>query len=382
MIILTITLVLLLMVFDIYLKCKPKSKLKIVPIKYNLKSENNHNQIECFFEIINFSKDKETMISNLDFELDLFNKNNLLDFSYKKRIIINDGLTEEEVSNYWPTKIIKSKHSLKLKTIVSTNNELLGQDNCLWLKFKWDNYGHFGIKQRNDCFIISNHNKAIKNKKLIEINLDKEFQAIAIKTNMLGAFDDPVETICSYCGDVILENDILIIGETPLAIMQGRYILPNDLEISFSSKILCYFFHPTSSLATASGMQVLINKVGITRISFSLIIGFLFKLFRVKGMFYRLAGEESSLIDDISGTTVPYDKTIVFGPNKAEIVCRNISKILKIDVAVVDVNDLGRVKILATTNKRIKPILNSTLKNNPAGNDDQKTPIVLIRKKT
>ena len=39
---------------------------------------------------------------------------------------------------------------------------------------------------------------------------------------------------------------------------------------------------------------------------------------------------------------------------------RKVSKYLNIDVAVVDVNDLGGVKVLASSNKRV----NETLKKN------------------
>ena len=126
-------------------------------------------------------------------------------------------------------------------------------------------------------------------------------------------------------------------------------------------------------------MQLLIEKIGIARIVFSLILGFLFKCIGVKGIFYRLTGFESSLIDDISGTVVPYDKSIVMGPINTKLFCDKLSKHLEIEVAVVDVNDLGGVKILASSNNSVNKILKEILKVNPAGNSDEKTPIVLIR---
>ena len=153
---------------------------------------------------------------------------------------------------------------------------------------------------------LNNHKK----KELIEIPLKLGYKAIAVKTDLLGSFDNPIETVTNYCKNLTREKDILTIGETPLAIMQGRYVAPQNLEYNIFSKILCYFFHPTSSLATACGMQLLIDKVGVTRIVFSLIFGILFKFIGVKGIFYRLTGFESSLIDDISGTVIPYDKSI------------------------------------------------------------------------
>ena len=163
--------------------------------------------------------------------------------------------------------------------------------------------------------------------------------------------------------------------------MQGRYENYLNVEDSIFSKFLCYFFHPTSSLATASGMQILINKLGFTRIIISLIFGFIFKFIGIKGIFYRLTNPESSLIDDISGTIMPYDKTIVLGPCNPKLFCEKVSKALKIDVAVADVNDLGGVKILASSNKSIIKLLKIALKKNPAGNADEKTPIVIVRRK-
>ena len=69
------------------------------------------------------------------------------------------------------------------------------------------------------------------------------------------------------------------------------------------------------------------------------------------------------------------------GPLNPELFCKEVSKYLNIDVAVVDVNDLGGVKVLASSNNEINKILKRNLMSNPAGNGDEKTPIVLIRKK-
>ena len=108
-------------------------------------------------------------------------------------------------------------------------------------------------------------------------------------------------------------------------------------------------------------MQLLINRIGVTRITFALFVGILFKLVGIKGMFYRLTGSESSLIDDISGTVTPYDKSIVMGPLNADLFCKEVSNYLNIDVAVVDVNDLGGVKVLASSNKKAVSYTHLTL---------------------
>ena len=372
----------LLTIFDIFLRLRPKSKLKIIPKSnsYKFNKLKDVGEYKCEFQIFNNSSNKETMIPNFIIKPLFLIENNLVKLKSQNSIFIDDGVSRKNINNYWQTIIIKSKSSIKVFITISLKNALNRKVNYLWLRLNWENYGHFGLKQRENYFLINRDIKHLKERRKKVIRIDKNYEAIAIKTNLLGAFDEPIQTIQNYCKDIVKEGDILVIGETPLAIMQGRYLHPKDLDYNFYTKILSYFFHPTSSLATACGMQLLINEVGVTRITISLVIGFIFKLIGIKGIFYILAGKQSSLIDDISGTTVPYDKTIVLGPKNPENLCKEISSLLNIDTAIADVNDLGRVKILAYSNKSIKKVLLHALKINPAGNDDQKTPILLIRR--
>ena len=368
---------------DIYINYVPKTNLVLVPLDFKSREKDNNIEVVIDLKIINKSKSKETMVSNFNLDLDFFKSRNnqyLKKLNYEERIYIYTETSKKNINNYWPTTIIKANSELLIQVILKfKNNDLKNKIKYIWLKVFWENYGHFGITKKQDGLLV-NLNRHNQNKKeLTQIPLKKNYMAIAVKTDLLGSFDNPIETVVNYCKDVTKKNDILTIGETPLAIMQGRYIAPQNLEYNFFSKILCYFFHPTSSLATACGMQLLIDKIGVTRITFSLILGFLFKCIGVKGIFYRLTGFESSLIDDISGTVIPYDKSIVMGPIMTKLFCDKLSKQLEVEVAVVDVNDLGGVKILASSNKSVNNILKDILKVNPAGNSDEKTPIVLIR---
>mgnify|MGYP001448692063 FL=1 len=366
---------------DFYFNKSLKSKLVLIPQDYKYRNKDKNSEVIINLKIINKSKNKETMVSNLNLDLDFFqSKNNhyLKKLDYEESIYIYSGSIKKNIHNYWPTTIIKANSELLIQVILKfKNSDFKNKIKYIWLKIFWENYGHFGITKKQDGLLVNlnHHNK----KELIEIPLKLGYKAIAVKTDLLGSFDNPIETVMDYCKNVTREKDILTIGETPLAIMQGRYVAPQNLEYNIFSKILCYFFHPTSSLATACGMQLLIDKIGVMRITFSLILGFLFKCIGIKGIFYRLTGFESSLIDDISGTVVPYDKSIVMGPINTKLFCDKLSKQLKVDVAVVDVNDLGGVKILASSNSSVNNILKEILKVNPAGNSDEKTPIVLIR---
>jgi len=387
MILINILLVLLifLIISDLYIKNSPKSKLNLIPINYKIKKKEGLNELIINLKIKNKSKNKETMVTNINFELDFFkSKGNeyCKNLNYREDIYLYDKNKKKNLNNYWPTTIIKSNSELFVRIIYKFSNyNFRKKIKYLWLKVFWENYGHFGISNNKDCLLINLDGLKQRPKEVFEIPINNKYKAFAIKTDLLGCFDDPVNTVIEYCKGIVEKNDILTIGESPLSIMQNRYISPQNLEYSLFSKALCYFFHPTSSLATACGMQLLINRIGVTRITFALFVGFIFKLVGIKGMVYRLTSSESSLIDDISGTVTPYDKSIVMGPLNAELFCKEGSNYLNIDVAVVDVNDLGGVKVLASSNKKVNKILKRNLISNPAGNGDEKTPIVLIREK-
>jgi len=384
-----INILLLLLVFliitDLYIKNSPKSKLILVPANYKVKRKDSLNELIIDLKIINKSKTKETMVNNINFELDFFKSRGTeycQNLKYQEDIYIYHKNKLKNLNNYWPTTIIKSNSELFVRVIYKfSNNNFRKKIKYLWLKVYWENYGHFGISNNKDCLLINLDGQKQRPKEVFEIPINNKYKAFAIKTDLLGCFDNPEDTVIEYCKGIIEKNDILTIGESPLAIMQNRYISPQNLKCSLFSKALCYFFHPTSSLATSCGMQLLINKIGVTRITIALFVGFIFKLVGINGMFYRLTGSESSLIDDISGTVTPYDKSIVMGPLNADLFCKEVSNYLNIDVAVVDVNDLGGVKVLASSNKKVNKILKRNLISNPAGNGDEKTPIVLIREK-
>lgn len=175
-------------------------------------------------------------------------------------------------------------------------------------------------------------------------------QVLPIRTHLLSAIDDPGAVVEKYAMPHAQPGDIVTIGETPVAIMQSRWRYPGDVRPGWLAKRLCYYFLPTSSLATACGLQVLVDEVGAWRVGFAFVVGALAKIFlRRPGVFYELAGEQARLIDDVTGTLPPYDQFIVLGPHQPQVVVDQIKARTGLETAIVDVNDLGGVKIVART---------------------------------
>ena len=161
MLILNIFLIFLFLIIccDLYINYVPKTNLVLVPQNYKFRKKDNHTEVVIDIKIINKSKSKETMVSNLNLDLDFFrSKNNqyLKDIDYEECIYIYSGSIKKNINNYWPTTIIKANSELLIQVILKfKNSDLKNKIKYIWLKVFWDNYGHFGITKKQDCFLVN-----------------------------------------------------------------------------------------------------------------------------------------------------------------------------------------------------------------------------------
>ena len=110
------------------------------------------------------------------------------------------------------------------------------------------------------------------------------------------------------------------------------------------AKLACKLFNRFSSVATACGMQCLVDLVGALRVAAAAAAAAAARLFGAKGVFYRLAGAQANLIDDVSGQIPPYDQFITLGPVKVKETVEAVEARSGLPCAVVDVNDLSRIR--------------------------------------
>ena len=202
---------------------------------------------------------------------------------------------------------------------------------------------------------------------------------IPIRTHLITEEDDIIEVVAQYTSSVAKPGDIIVIAESPVAISQGRAFLSSSVKSGILAHFLSKFPNKDGSLATPQAMQLAINEVGKIRILLGAIAAALGKTVGRSGDFYRVAGRQLAKIDDIAGTLPPYDKHVILGPSSPDKVAKHIKDSIGVDVAVVDVNDLGRVDVLGITDSTALDWVSRALASNPLGNDDQQTPIVILR---
>ncbi|OAT85910.1 F420-0:Gamma-glutamyl ligase [Desulfotomaculum copahuensis] len=205
------------------------------------------------------------------------------------------------------------------------------------------------------------------------------YYPVPIRTHVISAEDDIVELAGRYTEGVAEPGDVIALAESVVAITQQRAVLPQDVRPGLLARFLCRFPGKHGSLATPPAMQLAIREVGTIRILLGCAAAATGRLVGKRGLFYRVAGQELALIDDVAGTMWPYEKHIILGPRKPDQIVDRIRRATGADAVIADVNDIKCVDILAASNPESGRIARESLRDNPFGNDDQQTPIVVIK---
>jgi hypothetical protein len=212
------------------------------------------------------------------------------------------------------------------------------------------------------------------------VTIDKGQDALPVKTPLLTPNDNVYDVFEIFAKPHVKEGDIFAVCESALAIMEGRAYYVEDVKPGFLATHLNKLFKMDSSLSSPYSLEMGIREVGAFRIIFSTLMGMLGKLVGRSGDFYAHAGRAVATIDDCTGTLPPFDKYIVMGPKNPKKSAEEFKKRTGVDLAVVDVNDLGKVDVLGLSDPSTKQRVIDALKSNPQGNANEQTPIALIRK--
>ena len=85
------------------------------------------------------------------------------------------------------------------------------------------------------------------------------------------------------------------------------------------------------------------------------------------------------MIDDVAACLPPLDHHLIFGPIEPRALARELARALDCEVAVVDANHRTGAWVLAGSDGVDREWLARALADNPAGNEDEQTPVVLVR---
>jgi hypothetical protein len=214
-----------------------------------------------------------------------------------------------------------------------------------------------------------------------------DYDRIAVQTHLIHIKESLGPVLDEYVKPVLAPGDWLAVSEKFVTISQGRVIHHSVVKPGVLAKLLVKGVtkHPDDvGYSDPRKMQVAIMQAGWWRMLFAMIIGSFTRLvLRRRGDFYRIAGHRISEIDGFSPATVkPFDEFAMLGPSDPDAAAAEISGHLAgVPVAIVDANNIN-VEVLGTSAgfPVDRKVVREVLLDNPLGQNDELTPIIVVRR--
>ncbi|MCW2164542.1 F420-0:Gamma-glutamyl ligase [Microbacterium hydrothermale] len=211
------------------------------------------------------------------------------------------------------------------------------------------------------------------------------YARIPIRTRVVMPGDDLDAFILEYAKDAVQPGDLLFVTEKIVAITQGRSFKLDSIKPRKLALFLSKYVTRTPygiGLGMPETMEMALRECGTPRILFAAAVSAVTKAFGRKGDFYRIAGDKARAIDGpTKGTIPPYNQAVVLGPERPREVAARLKSLLggDVQVAVVDINDLGGNILGSTMDKAGEKRLVAILKDNPLGQGHESTPLGIVR---
>ena len=222
--------------------------------------------------------------------------------------------------------------------------------------------------------------------KQLEIEVKgQKYVRVPVKTHLVQIKEDLMAIIEKYGVPEFKEGDWMALSEKMVTITQGRVVHESDVKPGWLAKLIVKGVHKYKDdigYSHPRKMQVAINQAGSVRVFFAMIGGSITRIFGRHGDFYRIAGHRISEIDGFNPAAMePFNHYAMLGPSEPSKVCQEIQDKFDIPTVIIDGNNIN-VEVLGLSDKvpLSKEDVRLVLLDNPMGQTDEMTPIILVRK--
>jgi len=204
-------------------------------------------------------------------------------------------------------------------------------------------------------------------------------KAIPVRTGLVRPDDDLIALIRAATVGIAQRGDVVAVSESAVAIAQGEFLAAEHVR---PSRLAYALSRRTGALATVNqpeSMQLVIDRVGTWRVVYATVAHTIARAAGRRGKFYELMGDAVTAFDGYTGTLPPYERAIVFAPRDSDGFAQLFYERTGVACAVVDANDLGKAKVLGATAGVRRNVVEAALLENPHGNSDEQTPVVVLK---
>ena len=212
---------------------------------------------------------------------------------------------------------------------------------------------------------------------------------LPVKTRLVAPGEGLMELLDEYVAPHLQKGDILFVSEKLVCICQNRIVNTNEVKTGWLARLLAkqvknYAGTPQFrglGHGTAPAMQLVIDEAGWLRVFFAAVVATLTRPLGIHGAFYYLIGKQAKSVDcPMSWTIEEYKNKAKRAPLDPNGVAKNIKQRLGCEAVIVDANYRGAFSLGKSTSAISERFVREALTDNPAGQDSEMTPFLIIRK--
>lgn len=212
---------------------------------------------------------------------------------------------------------------------------------------------------------------------------------LPVKTRLVNPGDGLMELLDEYAAPHLTSGDILFVSEKIVCICQNRIVNTAEVETSRLARLLAKRVRNYAGTpqfrglghGTAPAMQLLIEEAGYPRVVFAAAVAAITRPVGIHGAFYYLVGKRAKSIDcPMSWTIEEYKNKAKKAPADPDGVAKSIKERLGCEAVIVDANYRGAFSLGKSSRAISERFVRDVLGDNPAGQDSEMTPFLIIRK--
>ena len=212
------------------------------------------------------------------------------------------------------------------------------------------------------------------------------YERYAVKTHFIDRGEDYIAILRQYVQPLVRPGDVVTLGEKVISMCQDNTVEKANVKLGFWAKFLSKFAtsnHSGIGMDEPYKLQLAINMKGLPLVLWAAFWGAVCKVFGRRGVFYEIVGQDVAGIDGFYSHSAfeTYHDLAVLNPKEPDKVCADIYEQLGISCVLVDANDIS-VEVLAKSPDLAETDsedLAERIRDNPAGQDDELTPFIIIR---
>jgi hypothetical protein len=209
------------------------------------------------------------------------------------------------------------------------------------------------------------------------------FERVPVRTHKVDFGDDLASIVRTYVAPVFRPGDWIALSEKVVSVSQDNARHISTVKAQWLAKLIVKGvkkYPDDIAWSLPEKMQVAIDMAGYPRMLLATLLGAMGKPFRIRGIFWMIAGRVAEIDGFNPAAMYPYTEYAILPPREPERYVQEMEDRLGYPSAIIDGNNIN-VKIIAVS--RGVPVDKKTarlvLLDNPMGQDDEMTPIILVR---